>query len=42
MVCAAVSVAGSFPGESILCEITKCLLESVSGAVIDQLEFVIL
>ena len=28
----------SFPGESILCEATECLLESVSGAVIDQLQ----
>ena len=34
---------GSFPGESFLCEATECLLESVSGAVINQLllEFVI-
>jgi hypothetical protein len=27
----------SFPGESILCGVTECLLESVSGAVVDQL-----
>lgn len=27
----------SFPGESILCEAMEYLLESVSGAVIDQL-----
>jgi len=27
----------SFPGERILCEATVCLLERVSGAVIDQL-----
>ena len=33
----------SFPGESILCEAPECLLESVSGAVIDQLlDFVFL
>ena len=35
--CGASGLQESFPGESILCEAPECLLESVSGAVINQL-----